>query len=96
MTDRYPSIRSHDEAFSQKFLHDSLQIELGDNGRYQVKGTGSISFQLVCNNTLTLGKVLLVPGLKKNLISVSALEDKGMRIAFMKGKILMWPKRLQH
>ena len=58
--------------------HDSLQVELEDNGRYQVKGTGSISFQLVCNNTLN---VLLVPGLKKKLISVSTLEDKGMRIA---------------
>ena len=55
--------------------HSSLQVELGDNGRYQVKGTGSVSFQLDCDDTLTLGKVLLVPGLKKNLISVSALED---------------------
>ena len=61
--------------------HDSLQVELGDNGRYQVKGTGSISFQLDCKDTLTLGNVLLVPGLKKKLISVSTLEDKGMRIA---------------
>ena len=58
--------------------HDSLQVELGDNKRYQVKGTGSISFHLVCNNTLN---VLLVPGLNKKLISVSTLEDKGMRIA---------------
>ena len=58
--------------------HDSLQVELGDVKRYQVIGTGSISFQLVCNNTLN---VLLVPGLKKKLISVSTLEDKGMRIA---------------
>jgi hypothetical protein len=45
--------------------HDSLQVELEDNGRYQVKGTGSISFQLDCKDTLTLGNVLLVPGLKE-------------------------------
>ena len=36
--------------------------------------------------------VLLVPGLKKNLLSIFALDAKGMRLAFVYGQVLMWPK----
>jgi len=72
--------------------HVSLQVELGDNAKYEVKGVGFVSFQLDSGDTFHLGKVLLVPGLKKNLIYVSALEDKGMRVAFVEGKALMWSK----
>ena len=37
-------------------------------------------------------KVLFVPGLKKNLLSISALDAKGMRVAFIYGQVIMWPK----
>ena len=36
--------------------------------------------------------VLFVPGLKKNLLSISALYAKGMRVAFVDGQVLMWSK----
>ena len=36
--------------------------------------------------------VLFVPGLKENLISISALDTKGMRVAFVDGQVLVWPK----
>ena len=36
--------------------------------------------------------VLYVPGLKKNLLSISALDKKGFRVAFVDGKVLMWTK----
>ena len=36
--------------------------------------------------------MLYVPGLKKNLLSISALDAKGMRVAFVDGQVLMWPK----
>ena len=36
--------------------------------------------------------VLFVPGLKKNLLSIFALDVKGMRVAFVDGQVLMWPK----
>jgi len=35
--------------------------------------------------------VMYVSELKKNLISISALEHKGMRVALIKGKVLTWP-----
>jgi hypothetical protein len=36
--------------------------------------------------------VLYVSGLKKNLLSISALEKKGYRVAFIDGEVLMWAK----
>ena len=36
--------------------------------------------------------VLFVLGLKKNILSISALEDRGFRVAFIDGQVLMWSK----
>jgi hypothetical protein len=36
--------------------------------------------------------VLYSPGLKKSLLSISTLEKKGFRIAFIDGEVLMWAK----
>ena len=36
--------------------------------------------------------VLYVPSLKKNLLSISGLEKKGFRAAFVDGQVLMWPR----
>ena len=41
---------------------------------------------------MIMKEVLFVPGLKKNLLSISALDAKGMRIAFIDGQVIMWPK----
>ena len=37
-------------------------------------------------------EVLFVPGLKKNLLSISALDAKGMRVSFIDVQVIMWPK----
>ena len=36
--------------------------------------------------------VLYVPGLKKNLLSISGLEKKGFKVAFVDGQVLLWPR----
>jgi hypothetical protein len=36
--------------------------------------------------------VLYVPGLKKNLLSIYSLDKKGLWVAFVDGKVLMWSK----
>ena len=41
---------------------------------------------------MTMRKVLFVPGLKKNILSISALYEKGMRVAFIDVQVIMWPK----
>jgi len=39
-----------------------------------------------------LNNILYVLGFKKNLISISCLEDKWYRVAFVDGKVLVWGK----
>ena len=68
-----------------------VEVELGDNATYEIKGVGSASFQLNCGG-LHIEEILLVPGLKKNLISIVVLEDKGFRVTFTDGKALLCPK----
>ena len=67
------------------------KVELGDNGTYAIDGIGSTSFTLDSGWVLHLEEILYVPGLKKNLLSVGVLEEKGYIVAFTKGKAIMWP-----
>ena len=66
-------------------------MELGDNGTYAIEGIESTALKLESGWTLHLEEVLLVLGLKKNLLSVGVLEDKGYTVAFTRGKAFMWP-----
>jgi hypothetical protein len=70
----------------------SLQVELGDDSSHVVKGVGETSLQLNSGNPLSIKDILFVQGLKKNLISISALEDKGFRVDFVDGQVLLWTK----
>jgi hypothetical protein len=67
----------------------NLVIELGDDRRYKAQGVGTISFQRESGKPLHFSDVLYVPGLTKNLILVSTLEDKGYEVTFRKGKVFI-------
>ena len=54
-----------------------IHVELGDDARYRAQGVGTVSFERESDKTLSFADVLYVPGLTKNLILVSTLEDKG-------------------
>jgi hypothetical protein len=41
---------------------------------------------------MKMKEVLYVPGLKKNLLSILALDKKEFRVAFIDGQVLMWPR----
>jgi len=69
----------------------NLKIILGDNSTHPVKGLGSVKFHLDSEEPILLHDVMYVLGLKKNSVSIYALEEKGMRVAFIKGKLLTWP-----
>jgi hypothetical protein len=69
-----------------------LHVVLRDNSKYIVKGVGSSSFQLDFDIPLQLNEILYVPGMKRNLVFVSALEDKGYKVTFFEGKVLAWHK----
>jgi hypothetical protein len=57
-----------------------------------VKGVGTSIFQLDSDIPLQLSEVLYLRGMKRNLVSVSALEGKGYKVTFSEGKVLAWHK----
>ena len=65
-----------------------LHVVPGDNARYSVKGVGTSTFQLDSDIPLQLSEVLYVPGMKRNLVSISALEDKGYKFILSEEKFL--------
>jgi hypothetical protein len=73
----------------KKFSH---KVTLGDNYQYPIKGVGESNYKLNSRNSLKMKDILYVPGLKKILLSISALEKKGYRVAFIDGEVLMWAK----
>jgi hypothetical protein len=47
-----------------------------------VVGVGTIPFQLKLGNSFDFDDVLFVPELRKNLILISFMEDKGYAVEF--------------
>ena len=54
------------------------KVSLGDDYQYPIKGIGEASYKLDLGNPLKMKEVLYVPGLKKNLLSISGLDKKGI------------------
>jgi hypothetical protein len=67
-------------------------VTLGDDYQYPIKGVGESNYKLNSGNSLKMKDILYVPGLTKNLLSISALEKKGFRVAFIDGEVLMRAK----
>ena len=55
-------------------------------------GSGTVSFHRESLPPMLLREVLYVPGLKKNLVSVSATEERGYEVLFRDGQVLIFPK----
>ena len=70
----------------------NLEVELGDDRIVRAIGVGIVSFQRESLPPLNVSEVLYVPGLKKNLISVSTIEDKGYEVTFRRGEVIMYPR----
>jgi hypothetical protein len=69
-----------------------LEIVLGDNTIVRAAGRGTVSFQRELMSPLVFRDVLYVPGLKKNLISVSSIQDRGFEVSFRGTEVLIHPK----
>jgi len=72
----------------------NLEIILGDNATYPVKGIGTVTPHLNQGQTLYLQEVLFVLDLKKNLVSIFAMEDKGFKVTFVDGKVRVSQRNL--
>ena len=67
-------------------------MKLVDDYQYPIKVSGESSYKLDSRKYIKMKDVLFVSGIKKNLLSISALDTKGMRVAFVDGQVLMWQK----
>jgi hypothetical protein len=67
-------------------------VDLGDEKCYNIEGVGSISFIFESGARLHIEEVLYVPVIKKNLLSVETLEDKGYWGIFKEKNALLWAK----
>lgn len=83
------AVREQFTQFSEKELN--LEVELGDNRIVEAVGVGIVSFQRESLPPLKLKEVLYVPGLKKNLVSVSTIEDQGYEVTFRHGQAIVYP-----
>ena len=63
--------------------------------KYPMKGVGNVSLKLNQDNTIHLQNVLYVPDFKKNLVSISAMEEKGYKVAFSDGKARAWKSNVK-
>ena len=72
----------HMTRFKLSFTHmtkDSPhKVKLGDDYQYLIEGVGEASYKLDLGKSIKMKYVLYVPGLKKNLSSISSLDARGL------------------
>jgi hypothetical protein len=68
------------------------EVVLGDDHEVKVAGCGTVSFRRESLPLMILTEVLYVPGLKKNLVSVYTIEEKGYEVLFHDGQVLLFPR----
>ena len=83
----------YQESFINLSEHESPhKVKLGDDYQHPIKGSGEASFKLDFEKYLKKKDVLYIPRLNKNLLSIPALDVKGMRVAFVDGQVMMWQR----
>ena len=81
------------EVFSEITERDiDVEVELGDDRVVRVVGKGTVAFQREFRPLQMFRDVYYVPGLKRNLISVSTIEDRGLEVLFRGGCVYILPK----
>ena len=65
------------ESFVKLSEHESPhKVKLGDDYQYPIKGSGESSYKLDSGKSMKMKDVLFVPVLKKNILSIAALDAK--------------------
>ena len=69
-----------------------LEVVLRDDIVVRAVGRGTVHFERESMQPMFLRDVLYVPELKKNLVSVSMIEDRGFGVYVLDGKIHIFPR----
>jgi hypothetical protein len=79
----------HREWFWEYENYDGGNVFLGNDSTTKIIGKGRVKLRLIDGRIRTLPSVLHIPGMARNLISVSKMEDAGIRTIFEKGTCRM-------
>jgi hypothetical protein len=69
-----------------------IDISLGDDTLVRVTRIDTITFRRDSMPLISFRDILYVHGMKKNLISVSTLQDRGLEVTFRGTKVLIHPR----
>ena len=69
-----------------------VEVMFGDDIVGKVFGHGTFIFSRESMSPMTLRNALFVPRMKKNLISVSMIKDRGLGVSFLDGHVRVFPK----
>lgn len=67
-----------------KEINKGAQIYLGDDKSHQIEGCGKVSVILPDANIKQIYNMMYVPGITKNLISVSMITHQYLKVEFLK------------
>jgi hypothetical protein len=79
----------HREWFCEYEKYDGGNVFLGNDSTTRIIGRGRVKLRLIDGRIRTLPGVLHIPGMARNLISVSKMEDVGVKTIFEKGTCRM-------
>ena len=65
---------------------------MGDDTVVRAVGRGIVRFDRESMEPMLLRDVLYIPGMKKNIVSVSMIEDRGLGVYFLDGKVCIFSK----
>jgi hypothetical protein len=69
-----------------------MEIALGDDRALTVARVGTVAFRRDGLPPISFTDVMYVPRMKKNLISVSTLLDRGLEVTFRDTEVLIHPR----
>jgi hypothetical protein len=81
------------ELFKSFIESDSdLYVELSMGTKHAMQGSRTVSFRMESGDVLRVTNVLWVPKLRKNVLSVPAIGEKGYVVLFQDGQVLLMPR----
>ena len=83
-------MKGYKESFINLSEHESPQkVKLGDDYQYHIKGFGEASYKIDSGKYMKIKDMLYVLGLMNNILSIFALDAKGMRVTFVRGQVII-------
>ena len=72
-----------------KQIDDSEKLYMGNSSTSNVEGKGNVMLKFTFGKVVTLTDVLHVPEIRKNLVSVPILSEKGFKLVFESNRFIL-------